>query len=49
MVIIIFLKSDSSIVLKPGPAQRVDLGLEPGRVDEKIEKVMTRPTRRVAW
>jgi hypothetical protein len=22
-----------------------DPGLEPGRVDEKIEKVMTRPTR----
>jgi hypothetical protein len=28
--------------LKAGPAQRVDPGLEPGRVLEKIEKVKTR-------
>jgi len=26
--------------LKPGPVWRVDLGLESGRVDEKIEKAM---------
>jgi len=30
------------IVLKSGSARRVDPGLEPGQVDEKIEKVMTR-------
>jgi len=30
------------IVLKPGPARRVDPRLEPGRVDEKIRKVMSR-------
>jgi hypothetical protein len=30
------------IVLKLGPTRLVDSGLEPGRVDEKIEKVMTR-------
>jgi hypothetical protein len=30
------------IVLKLGPVWRVDLRLEPGRVDEKIRKVMTR-------
>jgi hypothetical protein len=28
----------NSVVLKPGP---VDLGLESGRIDEKIGKVMT--------
>jgi hypothetical protein len=28
--------------LKAGPAQRVDPGLEPGRVLEKIKKVKTR-------
>jgi len=32
-----------TIVLKPGSA---DLGLEPSRVDEKIGKVITQPTRR---
>jgi len=36
-----------TIVLKPGQAQRADPGLWPGRVEEKIEKIMTRPTRRV--
>jgi hypothetical protein len=30
------------IVLKSDPARRVDPGLEPGQVDEKIGKVMTR-------
>jgi hypothetical protein len=28
-------------VLKPGPARRVGPGLELGRVEKKIEKVMT--------
>jgi len=32
----------SCIVLKLGPARRVDPGLEPGRIEEKIEKIMTR-------
>ena len=32
----------SRILLKPGPAWQVDPGLESGRVDEKIEKFMTR-------
>jgi hypothetical protein len=37
------LTMDSSrILLKPGPAWQVDPGLEPGRVDEKIGKFMTR-------
>jgi len=39
-----YLRHLISIVLKSGPAWRVDLadpGLEPGRVDEKIGKVMT--------
>jgi hypothetical protein len=37
------LTMDSSrIVLKPGPAWQVDPGLELGRIDEKIGKVMTR-------
>ena len=27
-----------TIVLKPGPARQVDSGLEPGQVEEKIEK-----------
>jgi phage protein U len=31
-----------TIVLKPGPARRVDVVLELGRVEEKIEKFMTR-------
>jgi hypothetical protein len=31
-----------TIVLKPGQAQRADPGLWPGRVEEKIEKIMTR-------
>jgi len=35
-------KNDLNIVLKPGPAPRVDPGLESGRVEEKIGKVMTR-------
>jgi hypothetical protein len=30
------------IVLKPGPARRVDLGLEPGQVEEKIREGKTR-------
>ena len=30
-----------TIVLKPGPTRRVDLGLEPGRVEEKIEEGKT--------
>jgi len=33
------------IVLKSGSARRVDPGLEPGQVDEKIEKFMTRRPR----
>jgi hypothetical protein len=33
------------IVLKPGPALRVDPRLEPDRVDEKIRKVMSRVTQ----
>jgi len=31
-----------SIVLKPGPAWRVDPGLEPGWIEEKIEEGKTR-------
>jgi len=31
-----------TIVLKPGPARRVNPGLEPGRVEEKIEEEKTR-------
>jgi hypothetical protein len=31
-----------TIVLKPGQAQRADPGLWPSRVEEKIEKIMTR-------
>ena len=30
------------MVLKPGPARRVDLGLEPGQVEEKIREGKTR-------
>ena len=29
------------IVLKPGPARQVDLGLEPGRVEKKIREEKT--------
>ena len=32
---------EESIVLKSGPALRVDLGLEPGRVEEKTGKGKT--------
>jgi hypothetical protein len=32
-----FIKTPSTIVLKPGPAWRVDPGLESGRVEEKTE------------
>ena len=41
----------SCIVLKLGPAWRVDPGLEPGRIEEKIEKIMTRcdPADSVDW
>jgi hypothetical protein len=31
-----------TIVLKPGPTRRVNPGLEPGRVEEKIEEEKTR-------
>jgi len=31
-----------TIVLKPGPARRVNPRLEPGRVEEKIEEEKTR-------
>jgi len=33
---------EESIVLKSGPALRVDLGLEPGRVEEKTGERKTR-------
>jgi hypothetical protein len=36
------LKVVYTIVLKPGPTRRVNPGLELGRVEEKIRKVMTR-------
>jgi hypothetical protein len=36
------LPINSGVVLKPRPAWRVDPGLEPGRVSEKIRKEKTR-------
>ena len=40
-----------NIVLKPGSAWRVDPGLKPGRVEEKIGKEKTRcdPVDPVTW
>jgi hypothetical protein len=38
---VIYISIIKTIVLKPGPARRVNLGLEPGRVEEKIEEEKT--------